>query len=143
MGARDSLDRFYTPEETARKCITSVPVDDYEYIIEPSAGTGAFSSLLPARRYAFDISPQHESIEQRDWFDVAREDIVGDSVGSTDSEHMLVIGNPPFGTRSTLTKNFIKHAIELGAGTIAFVLPDTFTKRTNQRCFPGEWRIGA
>lgn len=141
MGARDSLDRFYTPEETARKCIASVPVDDYEHIVEPSAGTGAFSSLLPARRHAFDISPQHESIEQRDWFNVAREDIVGDSVDNTDSEHMLVIGNPPFGTRSTLAKNFIKHAIELGADTIAFVLPDTFTKRTNQRCFPDEWRL--
>lgn len=54
---------------------------------------------------------------------------------------MLVIGNPPFGERSSLAKQFVRRAIELEADTVAFVLPDTFSKRTNQTCFPEEWRL--
>lgn len=56
-------------------------------------------------------------------------------------EKMLVIGNPPFGTRSTLAKNFIKHSIDLGAVTIAFILPNTFKKLLNQKMFNDDWRL--
>ena len=53
----------------------------------------------------------------------------------------IFIGNPPFGKRSQLAKQFITHSIYLGADTIAFILPDTFSKLTNQKVFPSGWRL--
>lgn len=56
---------------------------------------------------------------------------------------LAVIGNPPFGVRSDLAKRFIKHAVELNAETIAFILPSTFSKALNQResLFPSDYRL--
>jgi hypothetical protein len=54
-----------------------------------------------------------------------------------------VIGNPPFGSRSSLAKAFIRHSQAIGAETIAFVLPDTFSKLSNQSLtlFPKNWKL--
>jgi len=53
------------------------------------------------------------------------------------------VGNPPFGQRSSLAKAFIKHSRAIGAETIAFILPDTFSKISNQSetLFPKDWRL--
>lgn len=42
-----------------------------------------------------------------------------------------------------MAKQFIKHSQKLGAETIAFILPDTFSKVSNQSfsLFPKEWRL--
>lgn len=135
MGCRDILDRFYTPVSTAQKCIEIIPMDDYDIIVEPSAGAGSFSDLLPEPRIALDISPQSANIEQGDWMQFSL------SATRNENNRLLVIGNPPFGERSSIAKQFIQHAVELDADTIAFILPDTFAKRTNQRCFPDDWRL--
>lgn len=54
-----------------------------------------------------------------------------------------MVGNPPFGPRSSTAKEFIKHSRVIGAETIAFVLPDTFSKLTNQSktLFPEDWKL--
>lgn len=57
-------------------------------------------------------------------------------MNNVNQEHSITIypysvTNPPFGVRSTLAKTFIKHSINLGAETIAFILPKTFNKRLN------------
>lgn len=153
MAQRDKLDRFYTPASTVEKCLSVLSIDDYDIIVEPSAGAGAFFHRLPSRTQAYDISPQADGIHKRDWLEVSREEIsdsskdnaqAGLSLVSTDiaaAARILVVGNPPFGVRSSLAKKFISHAIDIGADTVAFVLPDTFSKRTNQRCFPNDWRL--
>ena len=55
----------------------------------------------------------------------------------------MVIGNPPFGSRSSLAKAFIRHSQDIGAETIAFILPDTFSKLSNQSLslFPKNWKL--
>ena len=126
------LDKFYTPKEIALQCINLVPnIAQYDKIIEPSAGNGAFSSQLNCD--AYDIEPENENIIKQDWLNYFPK------IG----EHTLIIGNPPFGARASLAKQFIKHSQEIGAETIAFILPDTFSKITNQSLtlFPQEWKL--
>ena len=126
------IDKFYTQKDVATECINLVPdLNTYDLIIEPSAGDGSFSSQLNC--IAYDIEPEAENIIQQDWLTVTK----------PQAAHLLVIGNPPFGSRSTLAKNFIKHAVKLGAETIAFILPDTFSKLSNQSktLFPDNWRL--
>ena len=129
-----SIDKYYTTNDNAQKCIALVPnINDYDCIIEPSAGNGAFSSQLN-NCIAYDIEPEHSDIIQKDWFLVQP---------ITNKQHILVIGNPPFGKRSQLAKKIIKHAQNIGAETIAFILPNTFSKLTNQSLslFPEDWKL--
>lgn len=133
---RDQLDRFYTKTTVAKQCIDEVfnISDDFDLIVEPSAGSGSFSKQIPNCQ-AFDLSPTDSSITQKDWLTVTSTDF-------KDYDKMLVIGNPPFGVRSVIAKEFIKHSIKvLQASTIAFVLPKTFNKKINQKIFPDGWRL--
>lgn len=127
------LDKFYTQQEIATECIQLVPeLDSYDLIIEPSAGTGSFSSQIK-NCLAYDLEPAASNIEQKDWL----------STKPFSANHVLVIGNPPFGPRSSVAKQFIKHSQKIGAETIAFILPDTFSKLTNQSktLFPENWSL--
>lgn len=125
-----SLDKFYTKPETAKICIDLIPeLDSYYTVIEPSAGSGSFSNQIEC--IAYDLVPEGNNIIQQDYL----------SLKEKFPEHTLVIGNPPFGLRSSLAKLFIKHSINLGAETIAFILPDTFDKLSNQKVFPKNWRL--
>lgn len=127
-----SIDKFYTKPEVATECINLIPdLDSYSLIIEPSAGNGSFSKQLNC--IAYDIEPEDESIIQQDWLKTEK----------ISTKSLLVVGNPPFGNRSALAKDFIKHSQKIGAETIAFILPDTFSKISNQSktLFPDEWRL--
>lgn len=129
---RDSLDRFYTPQSSAEYCINTIEnIKDYDLIIEPSAGSGSFSNLIP-ECLAYDIASQNDTIITQDYLELKE---------LPEHNKMLIIGNPPFDTRSTLAKKFIKHSINLGASTIAFILPQTFKKYTNQTMFNSDWRL--
>lgn len=133
-GARHSLDKFYTKTEHAAYCIQTVQelITNADIIIEPSAGSGAFSNQIdhPDLR-AYDLHPEHPNIIRQDWFHTECE---------TD-RNLLVIGNPPFGVRSDLAKRFIQQAVKLNAHTIAFILPQTFSKTINQKHFPETYRL--
>lgn len=133
---RDDLDRFYTKSTVAKNCIDAVfsITNDFDIIVEPSAGGGSFSDLLPSCQ-AFDLAPTKNGIVQKDWLTV-------DKNYFKDYTNMLIIGNPPFGVRSVLAKNFIKHSIHsLEANMIAFILPRTFNKKITQKIFPSNWRL--
>lgn len=129
----DNLDKFYTPIQVAKICIDLIPeLNSYDMIIEPSAGNGSFSKQIN-NCIAYDISPEDNNIIQKNFFEVEKQN----------AKHLLVIGNPPFGKRSSLAKDFIKHSRKIGAETIAFILPDTFSKLSNQSktLFPENWRL--
>lgn len=128
---RDALDRFYTPNTSVEQCLSYIDVAAYDVVVEPSAGSGAFSSRIPGV-VAYDIAPEHPDVIKKNWFEVLE---------LPPGEKVLIVGNPPFGKRSSIAKEFITHAIRLGADTIAFVLPDTFYKFSNQRMFPEHWRL--
>lgn len=126
------LDKFYTNADVAKRCIELIPdLEGYDFCIEPSAGSGAFSSQLN-NCTAYDIVPEAEGIIKMNWFSVPKQE-----------GRFLVVGNPPFGTRNSLSKDFIKHSVKIGATTIAFVLPDVFSKLSNQSAsvFPTDWRL--
>ena len=56
-----SIDKFYTQIKIAKECIDLVPeLDSYDLIIEPSAGSGSFSSQLDC--LAYDIEPENNNI---------------------------------------------------------------------------------
>lgn len=128
-------DQYYTKPEVAKLCVRHIDdLDSYDNIIEPSAGNGAFLEYLP-KYEAYDILPEHKDIIRQDFLLLDK-----NYDGKT-----LFIGNPPFGKRYSLAKAFIKKCIELNAYTVAFILPDTFKKRTNQgyNIFPKQYYLQA
>lgn len=133
---RDQLDRFYTKDVVAELCIKTLLeiTQDFDMIVDPSAGGGAFSRQIP-NCHAFDLAPTDKSIVQKDWLSTSIADF-------PEYNNMLVIGNPPFGVRSILAKQFIQHSIKnLNTSTIGFILPKIFNKKTNQKVFPDNWRL--
>jgi len=121
---RDPKDQFYTRPDIARLCVdfARLHVPAEARWIEPSAGDGAFLSLVDSA-VGYDIEPRHPSIQQADFLTV---DLPHDCV---------VYGNPPFGRQASLAKQFIQHAATR-ARWIAFILPRSFTKPSMQKAFP-------
>lgn len=121
-----SLDKFYTIPSVAQHYIQIVQnyFDwNWDAIIEPSAGNGSFSLLLPntCPVFAFDIQPEHNSIIKQDFLEY-KPDVPG---------RYLVIGNPPFGRVSSMAIKFFNHASTF-AEVIAFIIPRTFRKTSVQ-----------
>ena len=81
-------------------------------------------SNTTASIYAYDIAPENDSIEQKDWFQVYEEQFKKYS-------SILVCGNPPFGQQNSLAINFVNKAANF-CSTIAFILPLSFKKDSIQ-----------
>lgn len=123
-------DKYYTKPDVAKFCISKINLNKYDKIIEPSAGNGSFSKLIP-NVDAYDLFPEDPSIKKQDFL----------KLKAPICNNLLVIGNPPFGERNKLSKEFIKKSIEIGAETIAFILPDVFNKFVNQKIFSNDWKL--
>ena len=126
---KDPLDRFYTKPSVARMCVNRVLgiTGEGADFTEPSAGNGSFLEFLPYNtRKGYDIHPCHQEILEKDYLSIS-------------PPKGVVIGNPPFGKRNSLTKAFIRHS--LNADMIAFILPSVFRKETMQKVFPDNWKL--
>ena len=121
-GQKHSLDKFYTTPETAAFCLSLLDLSTYNQIIEPSAGSGSFSNLIPQCE-AYDLQPESENIIKQDWLAYKQKRSTQKSV--------LVVGNPPFGVQNNLALKFINHSAEF-ATSIAFILPKSFLKQSLQ-----------
>lgn len=121
-GQKHSLDKFYTSSQIAKECIGKINIEDYDIIIEPSAGSGAFSNQIHDC-IAMDILPEHDNIIKQDW-------LLYEHVKQEDKS-VLVIGNPPFGQQNKLAIDFINKAAEF-ADRVAFILPISFKKQSIQ-----------
>lgn len=121
-GQKDTFDRFYTKLDIVKKCLTALNLNDFDCIIEPSAGTGNFLKDLPAAAsvFAYDIAPEADNIEKADWFNV-------DKTQFNKFKSILVLGNPPFGQQNSLAIRFFNESAKF-CNTIAFVLPLSFKK---------------
>lgn len=121
-----ALDKYYTTTEVAQYCIDVTQEVLYHRpiteIVEPAAGSGSFSLLLSGC-LAYDIEPEHPSIEQRDFFEYQWEYKQG----------RLWIGNPPFGSRCHLANAFFKRCSLFG-DYIAFIMPAA-QYNNSQRCY--------
>ncbi len=133
---KDELDRFYTDRTVSLDLIKNSKfiLDSYSMFVEPSAGDGSFidavSEVLQKPCLGYDLLPARNDITQQDWLKF------NDSLNGT-----CIVGNPPFGTRSKLAKQFIQKCINLDASCIAFILPKTFSKPTLQQIFPSDWKL--
>jgi predicted RNA methylase len=119
------LEQYFTCRRLAAKCIAAVenhfPLASFTMVLEPSAGDGAFYSLLPqANRVGIDLQPLADGIQKADflrWEPPLFQD------------NILTIGNPPFGQRGSLAVEFVNRACQFSR-VVAFILPRTFRKDT-------------
>lgn len=130
---RSELDKFYTRPEVARRCLDKLSefLEPGSFVVEPSAGSGAFFHQITNPKLGIDIAPEHYAIKQMDFFDLCME-----------RPGVAVVGNPPFGERGRLIDKFIKHASSF-ADTVAFILPRTYKKLSKQKVFPDSWKLVA
>ncbi len=124
---QEGLDKFYTVPSVVDKCLTTLtsltPWTSYDFIVEPSAGNGSFFTKIPVTKKAgLDISPEHPEILRQDFFTYTP---------PSESKKILVVGNPPFGRKSSIAIKFFQHASQW-AQTIAFIVPRTFRRTSVQ-----------
>lgn len=116
------LDQFYTKNHVVDECLKYINLEEYDYVIEPSAGEGAFFKKIKNKnKIAFDIDPKSENIVRADFLKIPIDEYLNKKV--------ITIGNPPFGNNSSLALKFIKKASYF-SDTIAFILPKGFKKRS-------------
>lgn len=128
---RNCIDKYYTKPSTVRLCLELVKkhiiIDDDSYIMEPSAGNGAFiQGIKEMSQHVifYDIAPEHPEVIAQDFLKCHIPD-----------KTTHIIGNPPFGRQSSTAIKFIKHAASFAA-SISFILPKSFKKNSMQRAFP-------
>lgn len=116
-----NLDQYYTSEEDMNYCVNKtldiLQENGYSVseFLEPSAGQGVFSNYLATSGLnviAIDIDPKSEDIVKADYLEYDIEY----------KKDRLIIGNPPYGSRLSLAKQFYNKSIEIG-DYISFILP--------------------
>lgn len=112
------LDKFYTKDAIVDLILKKIQLNEFNVIIEPSAGAGAFSNKIH-NCIAYDIQPENNNIVKQDFLQLNRR---------FDGK-VLIIGNPPFGRNNSLSLAFIKKSAEI-ADTIAFILPLSYKKQS-------------
>lgn len=116
-------DKFYTKSEIAKQCVdflqAHIDITD-RLCLEPSAGAGAFLPFLPHWE-AYDLVPEGENITKQDFL-----------IFTSEYKNYITIGNPPFGSRSSLAIQFFNKAAEY-SDYIAFIVPVSFMKWSVQK----------
>src|SRR5574344_1113310 len=114
--AKIELDKYYTSPELAKYCVDKtkeiIGNENITEYIEPSAGSGVFLDYLDKPYLAYDIEPEDNRIVKQDYLNLDIKYRKG----------RCVIGNPPFGTRNTLSVRFYKKAVMI-SDYISFILP--------------------
>jgi hypothetical protein len=129
---RDLSDKFYTSKETVNICYKyikkNLDIKDTDLIIEPSAGNGAFIPIIKllSNNYKFyDIKPENKEIFKKNFLKLKN---------PITKSKIHIIGNPPFGRKSSLAIKFIKKSCEF-CESISFILPKSFKKNSMQKSF--------
>ena len=120
----DPRDQCFTKRDIAARCWESLEsvagregMDLSRHIfIEPSAGEGCFTELLPKkRRVSLDVAPRHRETEHADFL----------KWSPRPGRSYAVVGNPPFGVRGAMALAFVNRAA-MFADLVGFILPMTF-----------------
>lgn len=129
--------KFYTIDKTALLCYKAIKrytnIKKTDLIIEPSAGNGSFIKYIKklSNNYSFyDIKPEHKNIVKKNFLKIKRL-----------PKNPHIIGNPPFGNKSSLAIKFIKHSAKLNAKTISFILPISFNKPSFKKSFSNDYHL--
>lgn len=117
------LDKFYTHPNVAKRFVEVInnlfPLDEFDLVIEPSAGCGNILQYLPIGSVGLDLEPEAEHIVRQDFFDYQSPyDPIFNNI------RIACVGNPPFGSgyMNPLAKAFFNHAAEFSE-VIAFIVP--------------------
>lgn len=139
---RNNIDKFYTKQSVVEQCLTifkkyiKLPHLDKTLIIEPSAGNGSFITgikKISQNCLFFDLNPDHEDIIKQDY-------LAYNHSNNPSNLYCHVIGNPPFGSQSSLAIKFIKKSCEF-ADSFSFILPKSFKKKSLQSKIPLEFHL--
>lgn len=115
------LDQYYTSEKDMIYCVNKTLdiLQENGYTVseflEPSAGQGVFSNYLYTSGknvIALDIEPKAEGIIEADYLTYNLEYM----------KDRLIIGNPPYGVRLNLARQFYNKSVQIG-DYISFILP--------------------
>ena len=126
MNFERELDQFYTNNNIASQCYELLQGLLTEHHIkpsiwlEPSAGAGAFFSIIKEDKLGIDIDPKIEGVVKSDFLEYDLQD-----------ENYITIGNPPFGKNSSLAIKFFNKCAQ-ASQVIAFIVPKTFKKDSVQ-----------
>lgn len=129
-------ERYFTPPDLAQRCVDLLaarfPLADFDLVVEPSAGEGAFFERLPPRtRVGLDLDPGHPDLLRADFLTWRPEPT---------PQRVLTIGNPPFGQRGALAVRFLAHACSY-SDVVAFILPRSFNKYTFRNRVPRPFHL--
>lgn len=141
----DGLDQFFTRRDVALSCwkgllsilhkLTGQQQENI-YFIEPGAGDGAFYDLFPSGEnncIGLDLEPRRETFLKQNF-------LTWDfPSGDFPRQHVVVVGNPPFGTRADMAVKFFNKATEM-ADTIAFIVPVIFRKYFIHKTLAADFR---
>lgn len=117
------LDKFYTHPNIVEAFINKinkfVNLDDFDLVIEPSAGSGNFLDFLPKNTIAMDLEPEDNRIIKQDFLTY-----VSTYHPLMNNIRIACIGNPPFGSgyMNPLAKTFFNHAATFSE-IICFIVP--------------------
>lgn len=93
---------------------------EFDFELEPSAGTGSFFNLLNQnKRIGLDLDPKVSGIIKTDFFDWTW----------PQGKKIITIGNPPFGKNANLAVKFFNQSAKF-SDVIAFIVPKTFRKES-------------
>ena len=121
--AVNTLDKYFTPsylvKHTIEKALEVIGKENITDMIEPSAGDGAFiedldtlANELNIKVSYYDLYPEHERIIQQDF----------KTLKMSYKKGRLIIGNPPYGSSSSLWKAFCKKSATIG-DYVVFISP--------------------
>lgn len=113
--AKIKLDKYYTEDYLAEYCVQKtfeILGNDWNRVIEPAAGGGAYLKYLPEDTLAFDILPEHPKVIQQDYLKLELPYM----------EKSLVITNPPFGRANKLSVQFMIKSLE-HSDFVSFIQP--------------------
>lgn len=117
------LDKFYTHPNIAKQFVEIVnkyfPLENYDLILEPSAGSGNILKYLPEGSIGLDLKPEADGIIEQDFFEY-----ISPYHPLYNRIKIACIGNPPFGSgyMNPLAKGFFNHAATF-SDLIAFIVP--------------------
>lgn len=116
-------DKYYTPAYLSERCVSILfdflkNPDSFSYL-DPCAGDGAFSSLLPSCE-AYDIEPASDGIQKADFL----------SLDINYKRGRVTLGNPPYGSRLNSAVKFYKKSVQI-SDYVAFLLPHSQLNNNN------------
>lgn len=132
---KSDLDKFYTKRELVQKLLDKINFCEYDLVIDPCCGDGAFYSQINHKnKIGIDILPHMEGVITHDFLTWDYSQI------TTKRDKVIIVSNPPFGKQGSLAMNFIKKSSEF-SDTIAFILPLSFAKPSFKNKIPDYYHL--